>query len=213
MPTLEIPCRPLSVFASSNSADGSLGGWTNPAYAYNDDGVQFATRAGSVKNTWYGTLFGFDLSSIPDGSTINSVTLTAEWKNSANDSSGPVLLLGAKSGGAEVGSTSDTTGQTTFEVVTYQPTGLTAAQLKATGANGFWAILRFRRTDNTAHTASCDYVKCVVEYTEPATQLAINNASHTHAADNIVLTYHAPPPVALVIQSTCDIGAFEYIND
>src|SRR4030042_5888976 len=104
---------PLSAFASSNAADGALTGWVNPTYVYSDDGVNFATREGTVKNTWYGTLFGFDLSSIPDGSTINSITLSAEWKNSANDTAGPVLYLGAKSGGSEGGTgASDTTGQT-----------------------------------------------------------------------------------------------------
>ncbi|MEK7609681.1 MAG: hypothetical protein AAB470_00990 [Patescibacteria group bacterium] len=155
-----------TVYATSNSADGSLTGWTNPTYAYTDDGTNFTTRAGTVKNTWYGTLYGFDLSGIPDGSTINSVTITAEWKNSAADTNGPVLYLGAQSGGAEVGTaTSDTSGQTTFELVTKSPAGLTAANLKATGASGFWAILRFRRTDNSTHTASVDYVKVAVDYT------------------------------------------------
>lgn len=154
------------VYTTSNSADGSLTGWTNPTYAYTDDGTNFATRAGTTKNQWYGTLYGFDLSGIPDGAIINSVTITAEWKNSAADTSGPVLYLGAQSGGSEVGTgTSDTSGQTAFELVTKTPTGLTAANLKATGASGFWAILRFRRTDNTVHTASVDYVKVVVDYT------------------------------------------------
>lgn len=155
-----------TVYASSNAADGSLGAWTNPTYVYSDDGTNFATRAGSSKNSWYGNLFGFDLSGIPDGAVINTVTITAEWKNSADDASGPVLYVGAKSGGSEVGTaTSDTSGQTTFETVANSPTGLTAANLKATGTSGFWAILRFRRTDNTAHTASVDYVKIFVDYT------------------------------------------------
>jgi len=159
---------PLSVFASSNSADGALAGWADPTYAYNDDGVQFATRVGTAKNTWYGTLFGFDLSSIPDNATIVSVILSAEWKNSSTDTNGPVLYLGAKSGGSEIGTANtDATGQTTFEVLSHSVTGLITSELKATGSSGFWAILRFRRTDNIAHTASVDYVKCVVEYTTP----------------------------------------------
>lgn len=154
-----------AVFASSNAADGTLTGWTNPTYAYSDN-AEFATREGTTKSQWYGTLYGFDLSGIPDGATITSVTLLARWYNSANDTNGPVFFLGAKSGGSEVGSgTTDTTGQTGEENVTYQPTGLSAANLKATGASGFWAIVRFRRTDNTSHTAYLDYVTCTVVYT------------------------------------------------
>lgn len=159
----------VSPLASSYAADGSLGGWTNPTYAYNDDGSQYATVTGSSKNAWYGNTFGFDLSAIPDGATINSVSITAEWHNSAADTSGPVLLVGANSGGSLVGSTTDTSGQLADEVVTYSPTGLTAANLKATGASGFNAVLRFRRTDNTAHTAYVDYVKCTVDYSTEST--------------------------------------------
>lgn len=181
-------------YASSNSADGTLTGWTNPTYVYSDDGTNFATRAGTNKNEWYGTLYGFDLSGIPDNSTINSVTIAAEWKNSGNDSSGPVLYLGAKSGGAEVGTaTTDTSGTTSFEVVTKVPTGLTTANLKTTGANGFWAILRFRRTDNTTHTASVDYVNVVVDYTPPAVD--------TPAYDNGTATYNNDVSVAISVAS------------
>lgn len=170
----------INAYASSNAADGALAGWTNPTNVYADDGT-YSTRQGTSKNTRYGTLFGFDLSELPDGATINGVTLSAEWHNSANDASGPVLLLGAKSGGEEVGSSNDTTGQTGDEVFQYQPTGLTAAELKATGDSGFWAILRFRRTDNTAHTASCDYVYISIDYTVPV----VGTLSNT--LDNITL--------------------------
>ncbi len=174
----EVNATTTTVYATSNSTDGSLAGWTDPTYAYTDDGTNFASRVGTAKNTWYGTLYGFDLSGIPDGSTINSVTLTAEWKNSAIDSSGPVLYLGAKSGGSEVGTgTSDTTGTTSFELVNRSPSGLTTANLKATGASGFWAILRFERTDNTAHTAYVDYVKVVVDYTGPTAPTVTTQAA------------------------------------
>ena len=61
--TQKVYATTISPFANSNAVDGSLGEWTNPTYAYNDDGVQFATRTGTVKNTWYGNLFGFDLNS------------------------------------------------------------------------------------------------------------------------------------------------------
>lgn len=160
----------LSVFANSYAADGGLAGWTDPTNTYADDGV-YATRTGTTKSVVYGNLFGFDLSALPDTATINSVTITAKWHNSANDSAGPVLVLGAKSGGATKGLLNDTSGQTADEVHSYSPTDLTAAQLKATGANGFWAILRFYRTDNTAHTASVDYVKVTIDYTDGAAEI------------------------------------------
>lgn len=186
----EIEAVTTTVFATSNSADGALEGWTNPTYAYTDDGTNFTTRVGTVKNTWYGTLYGFDLSGIPDGSTINSVTITAEWKNSAADTTGPVLSVGAQLGGSEISTaTSDTTGQTTFELVNNSPIGLTTANLKTTGVSGFWAILRFRRTDNTAtHTASVDYVKVLVDYTAvtapTVTTQAVGSVESTTATGN-----------------------------
>lgn len=153
----------LSVFANSYAADGGLGAWTTPTNVYADDGT-YATRVGTTKNVVYGNLFGFDLSTLPDGVTINSVTLTAQWHNSAADTNGPILTLGVLLAAAVYGSANDTTGQIADEVHTYAPTGLTAANLKATGGQGFWAILRFTRSDNTAHTASVDYVKCEVDY-------------------------------------------------
>lgn len=154
----------LSVFANSYVADGALAGWSSPANVYADDGI-YATKTAFTKNVVYGNLFGFDLSALPDGATINSVNIYAEWHNSAADTNGPVFTLGAKSGGVEVGTLNDTSGQTTDEVFTYAPTGLTAAQLKTTGDNGFWVIVRFKRTDNTAHVAYLDYVKIEIDYT------------------------------------------------
>lgn len=167
-PIKEARAANVTVFASVTSSDsGGSGDWLGSNNAYADD-VYTATRTGTVKSTWYGTLFGFDLSSIPDGSTINSVVITGEWKNSAADTNGPVFYVDAKSGGAELGQQAqDTTGKTSFEIVNATPTGMTAATLKATGASGFWAIIRFSRTDNTAHVASLDYVKVYVDYTAP----------------------------------------------
>ena len=153
----------LAVFANSYAAAGAYAGWGNPANAYADDGV-YATRQANEKNVTYGNLFGFDLSALPDGATNNSVTLSAEWHNSADDTNGPKLILGVKTGGSSPGNATDITGQTSDEVHTYAPTGLTAAQLKATGDLGFWAILRFYRTDNTAHIAYLDYVKITIDY-------------------------------------------------
>ena len=67
----------LTAWANSYAADDALGAWTNPGNAYSDNDT-YATRAGTVKNTWYGNLFGFDLSSLPDDAVISNVTLTAQ---------------------------------------------------------------------------------------------------------------------------------------
>jgi len=158
---------PLTVFASSNAADGALAGWSNPQNTYADD-TSFATRSAAA-GTLYGNLFGFDLSGVPDGATITSVTLLARFKGSAS-ATDIQFFLGAKSGGSEVGSgTTDTTQTTSEEDVTYQPAGLTAANLKATGANGFWAIARYSRSGATPRIGYIDYITCTVEYTEGAT--------------------------------------------
>ncbi len=151
----------LTAWANSYAADGSLGGWTNPINAYSDN-TAYATITASSKNTWYGNLFGFDLSGVPDDAAINSVTLTAQWKNSAVDTSGPVFFLSHKIDAVEGAGTLDTTGQATEELVTWSPAGLTAADFKSAT---FYAIARFRRTDNTAHSASLDYIKIDIDYT------------------------------------------------
>lgn len=158
----------LTAYANANYAhpDAAGGAWVDPTNAYADD-TTYATRTGTVKNTWYGNLFGFDLSSLPAGATLSSVVLEAQWHNSLADAAGPVLGLCAYYNGAAVGAeTADTTGQLADELVNQTPTGLTVAQLKTTGATGFAAGVRFRRTDNTAHIASLDYAKVTVTYTD-----------------------------------------------
>ena len=170
----------LSVFANSYAADGALGGWTNPQDVYSDNSV-YATRSGTTKNVVYGNLLGFDLSALPDNATINSVTIEAQWHTLQNDTAGPVLTLGAQSGGVLVGSVNDTVGQTTDHLHTYSPTGLTAAQLKATGASGFWAVMRFKRIDNTTHMAYVDYVKVTVDYTAGGTAYTLTGQTGSFA--------------------------------
>jgi len=164
--------------ANYTHPDATTGGWTNPTYAYADDG-SYATRTGTTKNVWYGNLYGFDLSTLPTNATLTSIGLEVQWKNDAADTSGPVLGLAAYFNGALVGTeATDTSGQTSDELLTKTPTGITVAQLRTTGAAGFAAGVRFRRTDNTAHTASIDYVKCTVDYT-----LALSGTASMSGAD------------------------------
>lgn len=175
----------IVAYANANYThpDATTAGWTNATNAYADDG-SYATRAGTSKNTWYGNLFGFDLSSLPDAATVSAISLEVQWKNSAADTSGPVLGLGAYSAGALVGTeATDTTGQTSDELLTKAPTGISVAALKTTGAEGFAAGVRFRRTDNTAHTASLDYVKCTITYSlDLSGTAAMSNADSESAA-------------------------------
>ena len=153
----------VTAFANSNAADGALAGWANQTNAYSDNGT-YCTVAGTTKNQWYGNLFGFDVSALPAGASVINGTVTAQWMNSAVDTSGPEFLIGAQFNGTVLGSAVDTTGGTVEELNTYAPVGLTGDNYKGTGANGFWAVMRFRRTDNTTHTASVDYVKVDIAY-------------------------------------------------
>jgi hypothetical protein len=172
----------ITAFANGTAADGTLTGWTSITNVYSDDGTP-STREGTTKNLWYGNLLSFDLSALPVTADVSAATITAEWKNSADDTSGPVLLLGHRYNSADVGSATDTTGGTAYELLNYAPAGMNGTILTATGAAGFWAILRFRRTDNTTHTASVDYVKITVVYgvnynitTAEATQIQVVDA-------------------------------------
>lgn len=176
----------LTVYASGYASD--IGGdWTNPTNVYSDN-TTYATRVGTTKNVVYGNIFSFDLSSLPDNATLNSVTLKAEWHNSTADTSGPVLSLGSKYNNTLDTPTTDTTGQTGDEVLSHTVTGRTVAQLKSTGGTGFWAVLRFSRTDNTAHTAYCDYVRIEIDYSVSYV-LQITAGSFTWTRNDAILTY------------------------
>lgn len=147
--------------------------WTNATNANADDGA-YATYTIAVKNTTgnVNTLsnFGFD-SSIPSGSTINSVTLEVEHKVSGTGGIAHLESAVAISG---------TPG--TFNTDSAEPTVDTARSYNSARPGGgswtrndlldgtFTVQLRARSGNNaTSIVYSWDYARVVVDYTAPVT--------------------------------------------
>ena len=175
-------------FPTANEVEST--GWTDPNNAHADDGA-YATTA-PAKNNGKSTrwlTFEFD-SNVPSGATINSVKIIYEYKVSTT-SSIATMRVRAVVGGVNEEDHDDTSEPTTDTQKTVDITAdrtwtrdnLLNANFKVTGDGR-------RGNSNTAVTLSLDYVKVEVNYTEPATQLVIQEGTHAHAADNLALTQH-----------------------
>ncbi len=154
-------------------AGGASGaGWTTPANANADDGA-YATYTIAAKNTTgvdnVLTSFGFD-SSIPAGSTINSVSLEVQHKVSTTG--GIAFLESALAIGATTGTyNSDGTEPIVDTIATYssmaRPGG--GSWTRADLLDGTFTVKLRARSGNSATsvTYSWDYAKVIVDYTPP----------------------------------------------
>jgi hypothetical protein len=153
----------VSKAADANEAVGT--GWTNPTNAYADDGT-VASFSGANGTTWT-TDYGFpDFSSsdIPDGSTINAVTMRANvWQSNASRGSCGVQ---GRNNGANSGSEATSTSTSTSNVVTATLGTVTLSDLRS-ASTLLKARVRCSRTASQAFTGSLDYVEIVVDYTPP----------------------------------------------
>ncbi len=142
-------------------------GWTNPTRFYTADS-SFATASISSVSTINSDLgtFGFD-STIPSGSTINSVTVETNWKilSAAGDGT---LSVQPNIGGSLYGTAlTDTTEPTTATVISKSYTGITRTNLL--DANFKVRVGYSRSVGGVANVASCDYIKVTVDYSTPTT--------------------------------------------
>lgn len=159
----------VTKFPTANQAAGGVfnGSWTNPNNAHADDGV-YATAAPG-KNQEYAAVWNvsFSTSDIAAGATVNSVTIEVQWKVSTTASVATLRSTAfADSAQATAVSASpgvnDAAEPTTDTVRTYSATP-TLAQLR-----DLWVRAQILRgSSNTAVTASLDYVKVTVNYTDP----------------------------------------------
>jgi hypothetical protein len=125
-----------------------------------------------AKNTSITSDFGFPAfttSDIPDGSTINSVTIEIQYKSDTTGSANAVIGLQFNNNGTLLGTETTFGMSLTDTVVTKQTTtGITLADLQT--ANLVKARLRgARAASNTAITWSVDYVKVTVDYSAVTT--------------------------------------------
>lgn len=159
----------VTKFPSSNQAAGSPfnGAWTNPNNAHADDGVYAIAAPG--KNQEFASVWNvaFSTFDIPNGATINSVTVEVQWKVSTT-SSVATLRSTAFADSAQTTAVSaspgvnDTAEPTADTVRTYTATP-TLDQLR-----DLWVrVQAMRGNTNTAVTCSLDYLKVAVNYTDP----------------------------------------------
>lgn len=156
-------------------------GWTNPTNAYADDNV-YATAAPAKSASITSEYAGFDFGSvIPDGSTINSVTVRQRW---FVDTTASTATLGSQ---AYVGTTAQGTEFTnTAEPLTETLDTYTVASLTRADLLDLRLRLRAGRgTGNTGYTASLDAVDVVVDYTAPASAYGVSGAHVWLKADAI----------------------------
>ena len=146
----------ITRFASTNAVVAT--GWTNPTNAYADD-TAYATcspsKGGHITSD-YG-FAAFTSSDIPDGATIDSVTVQARaWGANA------VLTesIQGVDNGVLVGSAATTTA-TAETTITATVPGIVLADLRSALVK---ARLDATRSGNTAYTASLDWVSITVNY-------------------------------------------------
>lgn len=154
----------VTKLASSNTVVTT--GWTNPTNAYANDNV-YATSA-PARNASVTSDFGFaafTTADIPDGSTINSVTITAGYFANSTASTGAVFGLQIVDNGVLQGT------ESTFAIVLTETvaskaetTGVVLSDLRTAGL--IKARVRGGRANsNNAITWSLDYVQITVDYT------------------------------------------------
>lgn len=144
-------------------------GWTNPSNAYATTGNDVYATLTSAKNTTYSGDFGFPnftSTDIPDGSTINSVTVYVEWGMTATVTGG---TLGCQPRLNGVNSGTELTKTTTTEAAESVAFGTVTLTDLRSASTLLKARLRVTKGNSTtAMVGNLDYVYVVVDYTESA---------------------------------------------
>lgn len=176
----------VTKFPSANQAAGAPfnGSWTNPNNAHADDGTYSTAAPG--KNQEFASVWNvpFSTSDIPNGAMVNSVTVEVQWKVSTT-SSVATLRSTAFADSAQTTAVSaspginDTAEPTSDTIRTYAATP-TLAQLR-----DLWIrVQAMRGNSNTAVTASLDYVKVAVDYTDPPASVTGTGAGTSAASSS-----------------------------
>lgn len=175
-----------SVTKAANSHTVVTTGWTNPSNAYATTGNNVYATAAPAKNATVTGDFGFPAftsGDIPDGATIDVVTVRVEWKLSVTTSA----TLGVRANnpaGTPVGNESTFSSATEAQTIQQSTSGITLADLRAGTV-----VARVRDTrgnTNTAHTGSLDFVSLTIDYTVPV------DTNPQPGAANLTLTMSAP---------------------
>ena len=165
----------VSKYANTHTAITT--GYTNPSNAYATGDSAYATAMPGSKNSEVAAYWGFPAfttSDIPDGSTINSVTVKHVFKVSTNASVAEEyiqLYLGTTSQGTEQVNVKEPLTDT--ELSNAVTSVITLSNLRT--ADFVRARTRSRRgNSNTSVTFSIDYVLIEVDFTEPGSNFQKN---------------------------------------
>lgn len=154
--------------------------WTSPTNAQGQttgDNVYASGAPGKSNSVGGGFGVAFSTSDIPNGSTINSVTVVVEWKLSALVTGGLLTCTAYHWNGVSSDSLGAVTKATTAEAqqsfVCSTPPTLAELRTAATDSGGggsfFWIDCYGEKgSTNTALTCSVDFVSVTVDYTAPA---------------------------------------------
>ena len=182
------------VGSPTNADEGPSGnevvqtGWTSPteAYSLTNDNL-YATAApaknGNISSNF--TTFGFG-SSLPSNASINSVTLTAQYKVDTQASVADITVVAVVSG-SDCGSGGNDTSEPTVD--TDFPTDVTSCRSwtrdDLLDANFKVRVNAHRGNSNTAVTFSLDMVKVTVNYSTPGASFKeLENTPHSGQAAN-----------------------------
>lgn len=153
----------LDKSASSNTVVTT--GWTNPTNGYTDD-TSYATAV-PAKNTTVNSDYGFtDFASgeIPDGSAINSVTMSILSFNSSTTTNKTHGVQG-RNNGANSGTEATATGNTAEATITTTLGTVTLADLRSASTLLKARVRSTQGSSSTTTTSSLDRVYVTVDYT------------------------------------------------
>lgn len=129
-------------------------GWTTPSNIGADDGAaaSVSISPGLLSSVLYATTFGFD-AAIPDGATINSVTLYVEWRASGTNVIGYAGPLAA--------------GLSTTFTITQGPLSITSRSQLLDGVFQVGVQGENITEPGQSRTFYVDFVRVTVDFTPP----------------------------------------------
>lgn len=165
-----------TVTKAANRHSVGTTGWTNPSNAFATTGDDVYATGTPPKGGAVSGYFGFSdftSSDIPDGSTINSVTVTAECGMTALVTGGK-LSIQARLNNSNQTPTEKTTIVEEQITAAFSPLPTLAELRVAETSDTVEAALQVQKgSTNSAMTGQLDFVSITVDYTPPATPASL----------------------------------------
>jgi hypothetical protein len=159
-----------TVTKAANAHAVVVTGWTNPSNAFAFVGDNVYATAAPAKNATVSGDFGFPdftAADIPDGATINLVTVTVEWLVSNTTSA--TLGVQLRNNGVALGTETTYDSKTEIDSTQQVTAGITLTDLRSASTLIKARVRDTRGNTTTAHTGSLDLVSITVDYTSSGT--------------------------------------------